>query len=237
MNNNTILKFTFEEIVNSKQQQQGWYEVLLRPIRAGKRIPTEDYLDSLTKDELLEVDLYVFRSIQDIFLENDFDRLSVNVMPSSLASPLFRREVMDLVLSNKIPPSKICIEIVEQPLICVSHEIIQFLNLLRERCALIALDDFGTGSAHWELFQHGVIDVVKVANQKLLNTPKSLRYNYIQALFKFADSLNITTILEGIEEQNNLLIGRAMGFKHFQGWLFNKNKVELPKLKNELAHA
>ena len=234
MNNNTILKFAFEEIVNNKQQHQGWHEVLLRPYQAGKRIPTEKFLNSLNKDELLEIDLYVFRAIHRIQLENDFDRLSVNVMPSSLASPIFRKEIMDLVLSNKIQPSKICIEIVEQPMSQVTDEIIQFLNLLRERCALIALDDFGTGCAHWELFQYGVIDVVKVANQKLTNTPRVIRNNYIQALFKFADSLNLTTILEGIEEQNGLLIGRAMGFKHFQGWLFN-NKVE--ETRKELAHA
>jgi EAL domain-containing protein (putative c-di-GMP-specific phosphodiesterase class I) len=59
----------------------------------------------------------------------------------------------------------------------------------------------------------------------------------MQALFKFADSLNLTTILEGIEEQNGLLIGRAMGFKHFQGWLFNKNIEQIKIVNKELALA
>jgi EAL domain-containing protein (putative c-di-GMP-specific phosphodiesterase class I) len=240
MNNNTILKFAFEEIVNNKQQQQGWHEVLLRPYQNGQRIPTEKYLSKLNPKELLGIDLFVFNSIQTIQQENNFDRLSVNVMPTSLGSPVFRKKVMDLVLSNKINPSQLCIEINEQPMVHVSDEIIQFLNVLRERCTLIALDDFGSGNAHWELIQNGVIDVVKIANQKMGKTPRSLRNNYIQALFKFADSLNLTTILEGVEEHNGLVLGRAMGFKHFQGWFFNKKVNEYQttnELNIELLHA
>lgn len=235
MNNNLILKFAFEEIVNNKQQKQGWYEMLLRPYQDGKRLPTDKFIKSLSVSELLEIDLYVFNHICKVQRENNFDRLSVNVMPSSLGYPRFRKEIMDLVLSNRINPSKLCIEIVEQPKVTVNHEIIQFLNLLRERCTLIALDDFGTGSAHWELFQYGVIDVVKVANQKLINKQITLKNNYMQALFRFADSLNLTTILEGVEEQNGLIIGRAMGFKHFQGWLFNKTFAEVNT--SEMIHA
>ncbi len=81
------------------------------------------------------------------------------------------------------------------------------------------MDDFGSGFAHWELLQMGLIDVIKVANQNLRRNNNTESFTH--GLAKFAKSMGINTVLEGVETQKDFDLGLKQGYKNFQGWHFN----------------
>jgi len=223
MNDNIKYSFAFESILNQKQQTQGWSEMLLRPCRFDKLIPPEFYFRQLNTKQTIELEIKIFKSIEKIQKEIKLQRLSVNLTPISLESTEFRQTIIQLINNKQIEASTLCVEILEhQTLNHVSNEIIQFLKFLKNQGAWIALDDFGTGNAHWKLIQIGIIDVIKIAYQKQLNIDTNAKIAYTQALFKFARSLKVTTVLEGVENKSDLELGKSMGFENFQGWLFKK---------------
>jgi EAL domain-containing protein (putative c-di-GMP-specific phosphodiesterase class I) len=96
---------------------------------------------------------------------------------------------------------------------------IDLLKAFRAKGGWVALDDFGSGFAHWELLQAGLVDTIKVANQNLNNKDQS--HNFVNGLSKFAESMQINTVLEGVETKEDFERGISQGFRNFQGWYFN----------------
>ncbi|MCF6299512.1 MAG: EAL domain-containing protein [Proteobacteria bacterium] len=223
MNDSIKYNFDFESILDQNQQSQGWSEILLRPYKFDKLIPPEFFFRQLSKEQTIELEIRIFKYIGNIQKEIKPQRLSVNLTPVSLESAEFRQTIIQLISNKQIEAHTLCVEILEhQTLGHISHEIIQFLKFLRNHGVWIALDDFGTGNAHWKFIQMGIIDVIKIAYQKQLDIDVDAKIAYTQALFTFARSLKITTVLEGVENRSDLELGKSMGFKNFQGWLFKK---------------
>lgn len=211
------LEFQFQQIVDAGKRNQNWVEMLYRP-NSTQHIDVDEYFKSLTESQAIELDCKIFSEIPLILKQQSPRRLSVNLMPESLNSPQFQTHLRDLLQSDALDPSRMCIEIVEtHSLPFVSNDAFNLLSRFRNMGGLVALDDFGTGYSHWELLQQSLIDVIKVANQNITGKDHS---RYIHGLAKFAESMDIATVLEGIETQQDFYLGLAQGFNHFQGWYF-----------------
>ena len=65
----------------------------------------------------------------------------------------------------------------------------------------------------------GLIDVIKVAYQNLIHNNNTESFTH--GLAEFANSMNINTVLEGVETKQDLELGIKQGYKNFQGWYFN----------------
>lgn len=222
--NQQKLNFQFQEIVDKHGLSQGWVEMLYRPNYMKGHLNVEQYFKALNTLQKIDLDIKIFQQINRILDTHKPQRLSVNLMPMSLLSPQFRSSFAEMLDNHIISPNQLCIEIVETeslPHLCSSS--IDLLQSFRAQGGWIALDDFGTGFAHWELLQMGLIDIIKVANQNLRHL-KSNDFTY--GLSKFAKSLDIISVLEGVETQSDYIKGVELGFEHFQGWYFNEGVTQ-----------
>ncbi|MFC3194430.1 EAL domain-containing protein [Marinicella sediminis] len=212
------LSFQFQEIVNADKQTQNWIEMLYRPVHMMGHPDVEHYFKALNTQQKVDLDIKIFQEIEHVLQTQNPHKLSVNLMPISLLSPQFRSQFWHLLENDIIDASRICIEIVEthsMPPLCSGA--IDLLQKFRSLGGWIALDDFGSGFAHWELLQMGLIDVIKVANQNLQHQGVN---QFTYGLSRFAESMNIQSVLEGVETFADFQCGRAQGFQNFQGWLF-----------------
>jgi EAL domain-containing protein (putative c-di-GMP-specific phosphodiesterase class I) len=212
------LSFQFQEIVNADKQTQNWIEMLYRPNHMMGHPDMEHYFKALNTQQKVDLDIKVFQEINQVLNDHRPRRLSVNLMPISLLSPQFRSQLWHQLDNDVFDANQICIEIVEthsMPPLCSGA--IDLIRKFRAKGGWIALDDFGSGFAHWELLQMGLIDVIKVANQNLQHQGVN---QFTYGLSRFADSMNIRSVLEGVETFSDFQRGRAQGFQNFQGWLF-----------------
>gem|GEM_PF-1638332 len=214
------LEFQLQQIVDANMNSQKWLEMLYRPQQIQGNTNTEQFFKSLTSEQKVDLDQSIFNQLPYILATENPKRLSINLMPISLLDSEFRSNLRAMIYNQKIDCGKVCIEIVEthsMPALC--PDVITLLQHFRSLGGWIALDDFGSGSAHWELLQMGLIDVIKVANQNLIYSNST--ESFTQGLVKFAESMKINTVLEGVETQEDLDLGLKQGYKNFQGWYFN----------------
>lgn len=217
------LMFQFQDIVDANANNQNWIEMLYRPQTLMGHRNVEQFFKALSVQQKVDLDIKIFSQIEHILQTQKPDRLSINLMPISLLSPQFRDLMWQLIDYNVIDPRRICLEIVEidsMPPLCSSA--IKVLQHFKDKGGWLALDDFGSGFAHWELLQMGLINVIKVASQNL----KHFEHNqFTNGLAKFASSMNIQSVLEGVESKQDLVNGMNQGFDNFQGWYFDgKNR-------------
>ncbi len=213
------LNFQYQQIVDFKKRPQNWIEMLYRPQHMMGYQNVDLYFKSLNTQQKVDLDIQIFDQLPDILNTQKPRRLSVNLMPNSLLSGDFRQKFSQLMQTRAIDPQNICIEIIEtqsMPPLCSSA--LDLLKVFRSHGGWVALDDFGSGFAHWELLQTGMIDVIKVASQNL--THHAVGYDYILGLSRFAECMNINTVLEGVETEEDYIRGKTQGFHNFQGWLF-----------------
>ncbi|TDR19578.1 EAL domain-containing protein [Marinicella litoralis] len=213
------LTFQFQDIVDANANHQDWLEMLYRPQTLMGHRNVEQFFKALSVQQKIDLDIKIFSQIESVLETHNPKRLSINLMPISLLSPQFRDLLWQLIDYNIINPRQLCIEIVEtdsMPPLCSSA--IKVLQHFKEKGGWLALDDFGSGFAHWELLQMGLINVIKVASQ---NIKHSSHNNFTNGLAKFAASMNIISVLEGVENEQDLMTGMKQGFDNFQGWYFD----------------
>jgi len=212
------LIFQFQGIVDAHGKDQNWIEMLYRPLQMMGNENLDDFFKSLSPEQKIDLDIQIFNQLVRIKNEMRPDRLSVNLNPISLLSSSFRCQFRKLLEKDLIHPNKICIEIIEtHSMPPLTANAIDLLKKFRNQGGWVALDDFGSGFAHWELLQMGLIDVIKVANQNLLHSGLN---SFTSGLAKFADSMSIKTVLEGVETAEQFINGKSQGFQNFQGWYF-----------------
>ena len=215
------LGFQFQHIVGAAMNSQGWIEMLYRPQHMLGHMNVEHFFKSLTSQQKVDLDLNIFNQLPRILETKQPSRLSINLMPISLLSPEFRANLRSMIDNRLVDPSKICIEIIEiHSMPPLGSSAIELLQYFRSKGGWMALDDFGSGFAHWELLQMGLIDVIKVANQNLSQNNNTASFTH--GLAKFATSMGINTVLEGVETQKDFDLGLKQGYKNFQGWYFGK---------------
>ncbi len=218
------LNFQFQGIVDADAKSQKWIEMLYRPQHMLGYQNVDLFFKSLTTQQKVDLDIQIFNQLPQVLKTKKPNRLSVNLMPLSLLSNEFRNNLTDLLDHQLINPQNICIEIIEihsMPSLCNSA--IDLLKRFRSEGGWIALDDFGSGFAHWELLQIGLIDVLKVANQNLSKNHETT--SFTRGLAEFAQSMGISTVLEGVETITDFEKGKKQGYQNFQGWYFDKGSV------------
>jgi EAL domain-containing protein (putative c-di-GMP-specific phosphodiesterase class I) len=103
---------------------------------------------------------------------------------------------------------------------------------LKELGVHLAIDDFGTGYSALSYLKHLPIDVLKI-DQAFIRTLTTdpADATIVESVVHMARGLNLTTVAEGVETREQLLLLGAYGCTRMQGYLFGK-----PMPAEELFH-
>ncbi len=97
------------------------------------------------------------------------------------------------------------------------------LRSLKELGVRLAIDDFGTGYSALAYLKRLPIDVLKIDQSfvKALTTDPA-DATITETIVQLASGLNLTTIAEGVETLEQLLLLGSYGCNRMQGYLFGK---------------
>jgi diguanylate cyclase (GGDEF)-like protein len=149
--------------------------------------------------------------------------VAVNISPLQFRDDGLLPAVRAALAEASLPPSRLKVEITESTLMENDHDTIQKLSNLRELGVLVSMDDFGTGYSCLGYLQKYPINCIKI-DRSFVMTMGSDRSGtpIVRAIIALANSLNMTTVAEGVETRDQLQELTELGCTYAQGFLFSK---------------
>jgi diguanylate cyclase (GGDEF)-like protein/PAS domain S-box-containing protein len=149
--------------------------------------------------------------------------VSVNVSVKQLEQVNFANTLLSHIESSHIKPESIEIEITESVSSGDIKKIIKNIKILKINGIKISMDDFGTGFSslgQLNIFQLDKLKIDKIFVNDLVNGLK--RQNLVKSIIAMAQSLNLITVAEGIETNEQLYQLEGLGCQLGQGYIFSR---------------
>jgi diguanylate cyclase (GGDEF)-like protein len=146
--------------------------------------------------------------------------VSVNVSPRQFRNNQFL-EVMDEAMKlSGLKGGQLLLEITEGILMSDPEHAEALLNAIATRNVRIAIDDFGTGYSSLAYLKRFPIAVLKIDRAFIKDLPGSIKDAAIcNVVLSLASHLNLTTIAEGVENDQQLRFLSNQGCAMIQGFL------------------
>jgi diguanylate cyclase (GGDEF)-like protein len=147
--------------------------------------------------------------------------VSVNLSARQFQDGDLVEEVRAALAAADLPADRLCLEITETLAMRDIEWSIQTLQRLKDIGVRVAIDDFGTGHSSLNYLKRFPIDVVKIDRSFVKDIDTSIVDNAIvNAVVMLAETLQITTVAEGVETSGQLAKLRDLGCTLIQGFLF-----------------
>ncbi|HXK25505.1 MAG TPA: EAL domain-containing protein [Myxococcota bacterium] len=150
-------------------------------------------------------------------------RVSVNVSSQQFLEPGLADVVKSALDQSGLAPISLELEITESSLLRDVEVTVNTLRRLKDLGVRLAIDDFGTGYSSLAYLKRLPIDVLKI-DQSFIRalTTDPADATITQTIVQLAAGLNLTTIAEGVETLEQLLLLGSYGCSRMQGFLFGK---------------
>ncbi|SFX43669.1 putative bifunctional diguanylate cyclase/phosphodiesterase [Marinospirillum alkaliphilum] len=150
-------------------------------------------------------------------------RMGINLSPAQFAQSDLLQQIEAAAIKAGVQTSGIKLEITESLAMRDPAASIRLLHDLRDRGFKIAIDDFGIGFSSLEYLLKFPLDSLKIdrAFVKDITRGRSDRA-IIKALTSMCQSLGISTIAEGVEDQRQRDYVDALGATEIQGYLISR---------------
>jgi EAL domain-containing protein (putative c-di-GMP-specific phosphodiesterase class I) len=147
--------------------------------------------------------------------------MSVNVSARQLDAATLLEDVCVGLETSGVPPEMLIVEITETCLMRDARSALRQLNALKSLGVRIAIDDFGTGYSSLAYLQQFPVDSLKIDRSFISGMGKSPEGDsLIHTLIQLGKALNLETLAEGIEEDEQLAQLRGEKCDVGQGYLF-----------------
>ena len=146
--------------------------------------------------------------------------VAVNVSPVQAMGENLIASVRRAIAESGLQIKRLEVEITESIFLNEDSKALQNLHSLRAMGVKVALDDFGVGYSSLGYLRRFPFHSLKIdrAFTGELATSMQAR-SIVKAIVTLANSLDMTTIVEGVEHPAQLAVVRETGCDHFQGFL------------------
>lgn len=150
-------------------------------------------------------------------------KLSINVSPYQLANQNLVGFLELCCAEYGIKPHNIAVEIVERTFIENNPEAIAQLFELSKKGYSVALDDFGSGYSSLSCVVSLPVDTVKIDRSLIIGIKNGERSEkLLRSIVAMVTELDMDTVAEGIETEEQWLIVKDSGCKEGQGFMIAK---------------
>ncbi len=177
-----------------------------------------------------KVDFYVFEQICILiskWAECDLDippiSISVNLSRVHLNNPHLVEDLLALTKKYNVSPNTIEIELTESIVFLNSDLLIEIMNNLKSEGFQISIDDFGSGYSSLNLLKDLPVDILKIDKtflEEAADTNKG--QSIIASIIEMTKKLNLTTVAEGVETKEQMVLLLDMGCDIAQGYYYAK---------------
>ena len=150
-------------------------------------------------------------------------QVSVNVSRKDLFNSSLCDLLRDIVSENGLTMDDLVLEVTESAYSQDTAQMLQAVNALRDAGFKIEMDDFGSGYSSLNMLCLMPIDALKIDMKFVRNIVTSKTgYRIVELVVEMARALNVPTIVEGVEDQEQYELVRRVGCDVVQGYYFSK---------------
>jgi len=147
--------------------------------------------------------------------------VGVNVAPIQLTVPSFPDVVASTLAAANLDPSALNLEVTERTLLADGDTQRRSLEELHDAGVTISIDDFGTGYSALGYLTRFPVDVVKIDGSFIERMHADSRSSsLVSGILGLAEGLDLETVAEGVEHEDQVDSLREAGFRWAQGYLF-----------------
>lgn len=198
-----------------------WHQPGGRVIGPGEFLPDVEGLRLIGR-----LDLYMLNCIAVILAQREhanWPPVHVNCSSYSMTRPEFASDVLALLARHQVAPSRICLELTEGALVAEPAIARLTMQQLADNGMSVVLDDFGAGFSSLSYVHQYRFSGLKIDKSFILELTSSPRSRAIvRAIVRMAESLDLSVVAEGVEDQATLDLLREMGATQAQGYYFAK---------------
>lgn len=206
-------------------------EALLRGVERDGSLVSPGLILDLCRDAdlLFQVDLLARRTaVREAGRHRIDSHLFINFNPSAIYDPTFcLRSTVRAISEANLKPENIVFEVTESDRSADSNHLKRILEFYREAGFGVALDDLGAGYSSLNLVHQLRPDYIKL-DMELIRGVHQDRCKAVIAekILEIAQALQIKTVAEGIETEEELDWVRLRGADFVQGYLIAKPSAE-----------
>jgi diguanylate cyclase (GGDEF)-like protein/PAS domain S-box-containing protein len=146
--------------------------------------------------------------------------LAVNLSARELDQPGLAEDLLRIVTESGMCPQALVIEVTESALVDPATAI-PTLTALSEAGIRIAIDDFGTGYSSLQYLTQMPVDVLKLDRSFVTRLDGSAEHAAIaEAVVRLSETLQLGTVAEGVETEDQAKELAELGYRRGQGYLF-----------------
>lgn len=175
-----------------------------------------DALTSIILDKSLrEMKLWASRNYEPT--------ISINLSPSMIGDTTLPDRLFERCQKYKIPPRKLVLEITESAVAKEKASFLEVLSRLRMKGFDLSIDDFGTGFSSLDQLSQLPFSVLKIDRSFIdgINT-SGKRHAIVKSTIELARQLKMKSVVEGVENEEQLEIVSNLGANVVQGFLFGR---------------
>ncbi|MEO7218562.1 MAG: EAL domain-containing protein [Gemmatimonadaceae bacterium] len=159
-------------------------------------------------------------------------RIGINISGSQLEHDNFVDDVANALRDSGASPDRVVLELTEGTLMRRTSDVLQRLHALKALGVRLAIDDFGTGYSSLSYLQRFPIDVLKIDRSFVDGIANGGGDGALaRTILALGEMMQVRTLAEGIETQQQCDALVALGCKFGQGFLFAR-----PMLGAEVEH-
>ncbi len=150
---------------------------------------------------------------------HDLPQISINASAKSLRMPAYLGRLTTLIHKSGLHNGDVTVEVLETVLVDDDNDrAAQTIRGLKGAGLRVVLDDFGVGYTSMDVLAKLHFDGIKI-DRSLITDPHNPRsIQVLKAIRGLARELELTTVIEGIEEAGQLHLAKTLGYDHAQGY-------------------
>lgn len=149
--------------------------------------------------------------------------MAVNLSAIQLKSPGLVERVAAIIDETGIQPEHLELELTESALVNNPDEVVQLLERLRTLGCSISIDDFGTGYSSLSYLKSFPVTILKIDRSFVRDLAHNSGDRAIaRSVVDLANNLDMKTVAEGVESEEQLTILQQIGCTYIQGFIYSR---------------
>lgn len=221
------LQAYYQPQYNAREGVIGGAEALVRWIKKdGTVILPKDFIPVLEEaGQLSLVDWFIAEDACKTIklLKDKAIRISVNFGREHASDDHFVEKLDKLINSYGIDKQFLGVEITESDVAADKKEVVNWVQSIEAAGYTVYIDDFGSGMSSLSFVKDVPAKILKIDRSFLNDNCQSEKGRItLESVFYFAHRLNMVTVVEGVETQEQLQFINTCDCDYIQGFLFSK---------------
>ena len=188
-------------------------------------VPPDKFIEYAEETgEIVKIGYWIIEEVCKNFIElfnsGYMLQVSINISPIQLMEVDFVNRVEEILNKYNVMWENLCFEIIESVVLDENVIIHDNLLLLNKKGIKVALDDFGTGYASFSYLKKFKLDILKI-DRIFIQNGSDVDFKIVNNIKNIAHLLNMETVIEGVETEEQFRELSNIGCDYFQGYYFS----------------